>query len=409
MNLPATNTFSYDGNGNLTNDGRRVFEYDFENQLTNVYVASAWRSEFKFDAFGRRRVRKEYGWSGSVWTLTNEVRYVYDGMLVVQERNANNLALVSYTRGNDLSGSLQGAGGIGGLLARTDNGQMIAGNASAHAYYHADGNGNITALVNTNGSVVARYNYDPYGNLLGMSGPLAEANSYRFSSKEFQANAGLYYYGFRFYEPNLQRWLNRDPMEELGGINLYSFCANDTFAYVDIDGLALFGLYDTWGDYWDEVSDTLLGEFKGAGSELSFGLYKPCYTSALQRQGGYVGVGLAMAGETLAGYGAAGKAVKWSGKEFSHAIPARALPGGRGGALDKLLTKTKLNGNHVPIREHALSDPARFKPMPEAWKKANPLRNPFERTLDRVPRFPLGMGAAAAGGYAASQNDGGCQ
>lgn len=109
-----------DLNGNLTNDGRRVFEYDFENQLTNVYVAAAWRSEFKYDAFGRKRVQQDYGWTGSAWLLTNEVRYIYDGMTVVQERNANNLALVSYTRGNDLSGTLQEAGGIGGLLARTD-------------------------------------------------------------------------------------------------------------------------------------------------------------------------------------------------------------------------------------------------------------------------------------------------
>ena len=67
VNLPGTNTFSYDYNGNLTNDGRRVFEYDFENQLTNLYVASAWRSEFKYDAFGRRRVRKEYTWQSSAW------------------------------------------------------------------------------------------------------------------------------------------------------------------------------------------------------------------------------------------------------------------------------------------------------------------------------------------------------
>jgi len=118
--LPATNSFTYDLNGNLTNDGRRVFEYDFENQLTNVYVAAAWRSEFKYDAFGRKRVQQDYGWTGSAWLLTNEVRYIYDGMTVVQERNANNLALVSYTRGNDLSGTLQEAGGIGGLLARTD-------------------------------------------------------------------------------------------------------------------------------------------------------------------------------------------------------------------------------------------------------------------------------------------------
>jgi hypothetical protein len=35
LTLPSTNTFSYDYNGNLTNDGLRVFEYDFENQLTN--------------------------------------------------------------------------------------------------------------------------------------------------------------------------------------------------------------------------------------------------------------------------------------------------------------------------------------------------------------------------------------
>jgi len=104
---------------------------------------------------------------------------------------------------------------------------LIVGNPSAHAYYHADGNGNITALVNTNGVIVASYQYDPYGNLLGMSGPLAEANAYRFSSKEWNANAGLYYYGFRFFEPNLQRWLNRDPIGEEGGLNLYGYVGND--------------------------------------------------------------------------------------------------------------------------------------------------------------------------------------
>lgn len=233
VSLPSTVTFQYDGNGNLTNDGRRVFEYDYENQLTNVYVASTWRSESKYDAFGRRKVRKDYGWSGSAWKLTNEVRYVYDGMLVVQERDTNNIALVSYTRGNDLSGSLQGAGGIGGLLARTENGRLAVGDAGAHAYYHADGNGNVTAMVNTNGIIVARYNYDPYGNLLGMAGPLAEANTYRFSSKEYLLNAGLYYYGFRFYEPNAQRWLNRDPIGERGGVNLFEFADTDPANTID--------------------------------------------------------------------------------------------------------------------------------------------------------------------------------
>jgi RHS repeat-associated protein len=56
--------------------------------------------------------------------------------------------------------------------------------------------------------------YDPYGNLLSQSGPLSAANLYRFSSKEQHLNSGMYYYGYRFYEPSLQRWMNRDPLGE---------------------------------------------------------------------------------------------------------------------------------------------------------------------------------------------------
>jgi RHS repeat-associated protein len=131
---------------------------------------------------------------------------------VIQDRDINNLPLDTYTRGNDMSGSLQGAGGIGGLLARTDNGLLTVGFSSPHAYYHADGNGNITVLINTNQAIVAKYLYDPFGNILSQSGSLADANLYRFSSKEFHKNSRLVYYLYRFYDPNVQRWLNRDPL-----------------------------------------------------------------------------------------------------------------------------------------------------------------------------------------------------
>ncbi len=107
------------------------------------------------------------------------------------------------------SGTLQGAGGIGGLLARTDMGRLTVNDPLASAYYHADGNGNITALItdlmDTNQVLVAKYLYDSYGNLLAESGPLAGGNKYRFSSKEWDSPAGLYYYLYRFYDPNLQR------------------------------------------------------------------------------------------------------------------------------------------------------------------------------------------------------------
>jgi len=129
-----------------------------------------------------------------------------DGRRVIQERNASNVPTVSYTRGTDLSGSLEGAGGIGGLLGRSHGYNTGSGNWSAHNYYHADGNGNITYLETAAQGLAAKYRYDAYGNTLSSSGAYANINVYRFSSKEYHANSGLYYYGFRWYSPSLQRW-----------------------------------------------------------------------------------------------------------------------------------------------------------------------------------------------------------
>jgi RHS repeat-associated protein len=245
--LPASPSYSYDTNGNMLSDGTRFLSYDDENELISVTVSNAWRSEFVYDGMMRRRVRKEFTWSAGSWFKTNEIRYVYDGLLVVQERDANNLPQVSYTRGLDLSGSLQSAGGIGGLLARTDHHLSSIGDVSAHAYYHADGNGNVTALVNNNGYIVARYQYDPYGNVLAISGSLAHANLYRFGSKESQVNAGLYYYGYRFYEPSLQRWINADPLGIRTPVkpwpNLALFCSNNPFFYTDPYGECNWGQF----------------------------------------------------------------------------------------------------------------------------------------------------------------------
>src|SRR5205823_10156904 len=101
---------------------------------------------------------------------TNQMRYIYDGKLVVQERDQLNVPAVIYTRGNDLSGSLQAAGGIDGILARTDNHALLLGETSTNAFYGFDADGNVTALVDAAGHPVAAYSYDPFGNLLVKSG-----------------------------------------------------------------------------------------------------------------------------------------------------------------------------------------------------------------------------------------------
>jgi len=235
----AGTTFVHDNNGNLTGTGAgNTYLYDDENQLIALFKTNSARTEFVYDGMGRMRVAKQFTWKAgdSSWDPTGETRYIYWGMRVIQERNSANTPTVSYTRGSDLSGSFEGAGGIGGMLSRSHAYQSGSGSFTNHNYYHADGNGNITYLVNTNQTEAASYRYDPFGNTISSSGTLASANTYRFSSKELTAlnlTNSVYYYGYRFYDPNLQRWLNRDPIEEDGGINLYTFVWNDPGDWVD--------------------------------------------------------------------------------------------------------------------------------------------------------------------------------
>ena len=242
VNVLGDRSYTYDANGNLTSDGLRNFAYDDENQLVAVWVANSWSNSFAYDGLMRKRIEQDFAWSGSQWTETNEVHYVYDVNLVLQERDKNNEPLTTYTRGVDLSGTLQGAGGIGGLLARSDNQKNVPAILTpqsptpdnlATSYYFSDDQGNIIALVSPVGMILAQYEYDPFGNLISKSGLMADINKYRFSSKEWEGNSGLYYYGYRFYDPNLQRWVSRDPIQELGGLNLYAFVENDPLNAID--------------------------------------------------------------------------------------------------------------------------------------------------------------------------------
>jgi len=226
-------TTSYDGNGNLTLEDTAQIGNVFtdENQWSSTTGGgTVYKSEFVYDGLGRRRKTIEYTWSGSSWLVSLETRYVYDGNRVVQERNSSNIPQVSYARGNDLSGTEEGAGGIGSLLGRYTS--------SRTDYYHSDGNGNITALMSSGGTNSAGYRYDPYGNQIHATGAVATANLMRFSSKEYHLTSGTYYYLYRFYDPYNQRWLNRDPIEEDGGINLYTFVDNSPPNRVDPYGNA---------------------------------------------------------------------------------------------------------------------------------------------------------------------------
>jgi RHS repeat-associated protein len=229
---PNSATDSYDSNGNLiqrTVTATQTYGYDDENRLTNIVLGTTYNTVFIYDGLGRLRISTPYLCTGTNWYPQVGTSYIYDGNRVIQERGG--VPLVSYTRGTDLSGTLEGAGGIGGLLARSSG--YSSGNWTTHHFYHADGSGNITYLVDSSQAMAATYRYDPFGNLTSSSGSMAATNHLRFCSKGIDLNTGMYIYLYRFYDPNLQRWLNRDPLGEYGGINLHAFVSGDPINEID--------------------------------------------------------------------------------------------------------------------------------------------------------------------------------
>ncbi len=228
----APENFTYDLDGNLINDGRWTYTWDAENRLINLTnntgVGPLYNLAFIYDAKGRRI--QKIATTNGVAFATNT--FLYDGWNLVAELGTNNTLLRNYTWGNDLSGSQQGAGGVGGLLEVTYHGA-----STTNAFVAYDGNGNVGALVNAgDGTVLANYEYGPFGETIRSTGPMARNNPVRFSSKYQDDESDLVYYGYRYYKASTGTWVNRDPIEEEGGVNLYCIAINDPLDFTDQDG-----------------------------------------------------------------------------------------------------------------------------------------------------------------------------
>ena len=241
MLVPQTpETFGYDNDGDMTNSGRWTITWDAENRatsftsLSSVPTAAKKRIDCAYDYQGRRVQKIISTNNGSIYVAQSTNKFVYDGWNLIGILDGGNNLLYSFQWGLDLSGSLQGAGGVGGLISMT----VYSGTNVGTYFYAHDGNGNVAALVNAaNNALAAQYEYDPFLGITRASGALAFVNPFLGSTKFFDAETGLYYYGFRYYDPSAGRWLSRDPIEENGGTSIYGYVGNSSPNYIDNVGL----------------------------------------------------------------------------------------------------------------------------------------------------------------------------
>jgi RHS repeat-associated protein len=239
----------YDFDGNLTDDGLWTYTWDAENRLTsmamksNVGYSTRIQLDFIYDSENRRVSKAVSTTTASTWTLQSTTRFLYDGWNMIAQYGFSGSTFTpqaEYVWGLDLTGDMQGAGGVGGLL----HARLIdTGNALCLPCY--DGNGNIAAWFDAGTStLIDRREYDSFGGMVSLYKLTANATlhsklHFGFSTKFTDSESGFLYYGHRYYNPVTQRWLNRDPIEEEGGVNLYGFVGNDGVNFIDYLGMKI--------------------------------------------------------------------------------------------------------------------------------------------------------------------------
>ncbi len=224
-------SYSYDSNGNLIqqniNQAITDYTYDFENRLISALGPSV-NANYNYDADGKRIRQTE---SGLV------TKFLYDGGDVILERDDSNQKRASYTRG------LNYAGGIGGIIS-----SYSASGASSQYLY--DGSGSVTSITDSSGQASQTYTYDAFGNILQQGG--AGTNPYQFQTKHTSPTTGLVYFGARYYNPLIGRFITQDPSGMVDGPNLYLYVNNNPVNLIDPWGLCKKKKDKPWWPKWSE-------------------------------------------------------------------------------------------------------------------------------------------------------------
>ncbi len=219
LTADATHAYQYDDNGNLTRKTLLAtgtytqYTYDAENRLTKVedFVAgnptAAFTSTYRYDGLGRRIEKVANGQTR---------RYVYDRDQILLEYDGANTLQARYTHGPR----------VDELLAVTRSGSTF--------FYHNDGLNSASDLTDGSGATVQSYSYDVWGNVVNQTGSVE--NPFVFTGRERDSETSLYYYRARYYEPRIGRFIQKDPIGDDQGKNLYPYVQNNPVNRIDPSG-----------------------------------------------------------------------------------------------------------------------------------------------------------------------------
>ncbi len=206
--IPQTpEQFIYDDDGNMLSDGRFDYVWNGDNRLITVSNETALVASYAYDYLGRR-ISKTVG--------SETTTFLWNGNHIIHEESATKTNSYCWGQNDHLVSATLGG---------------------TNVFYCHDGNKNVTDLVDASGNAVAQYEFDPYGNINVKTGILSDANPFRFSNEYHDPETGHVAYMRRYLDTITSSWLNRDPIGEKGGLDLYGFVGNNPISNTDNLGL----------------------------------------------------------------------------------------------------------------------------------------------------------------------------
>ncbi|ULA64753.1 MAG: hypothetical protein LZF86_190046 [Nitrospira sp.] len=200
-------TLTYDNNGNLTNDGVNIYQWDARNRL--IGLSGGTGASFVYDLLGRRMSKTING---------ANTQFAYDG--------------------NDITAEI-GGGAVGAnyLRSLSIDEPFIRQTSTGNEHYHTDALGSSLVLSDTTGEALASYGYEPFGKTTSTG---SSSNTLQYAGRE-DDGTNLYYYRNRYYTTGFQRFIAEDPIQFEGGdINLYAYVVNSPMVFTDPFGTSLY-------------------------------------------------------------------------------------------------------------------------------------------------------------------------
>lgn len=249
-------SYTYDSDNNIASKtvGNTTTYYYYYNNVLYYYQENGTPYYFSYDGMGNPTIykNKTMTWrQGRKLYYTNlnnnDSYYYYDSNGIRYKKVVNNNVTEYYLNGTQIMA--ENRINNGGMIYYLYDETGIMGMIYGGNYYLYDKNifGDIVGIIDSNGNSVGSYTYDAWGNILSLSGSLANINPFRYRGYYFDVETGFYYLQTRYYDPDLMRFINPDNYElipELAStlyqLNLYSYCGNNPVMNTDESGEGIF-------------------------------------------------------------------------------------------------------------------------------------------------------------------------